>query len=105
MWNGMLSPRAVKSADFLTGGLHTDNVQIEVTEVLDGFATVVVHFNHSCEYHGKHYDPDSNDTGYIYEYQVDDPGMDEVEVQKDLEALTTSELLAVLETVDTQFNV
>lgn len=105
MWNGMFSPQMRKSADFLTDGTHTDNVQVEVTEVLGGFATVVVHFNHSCDYHGKHYEPDSNDIGYIYEYQVDDPSMDEVEVQKDLEALTTSELLAVLETVDTNFNV
>lgn len=98
MWQGMMSPKVKKSVGFLADSVHTDNIHIEVTEVLNGFATVVVHFNHECNYNGKQYHPDSNNIGYVYEYEVT-PGTDEVEALKDLENLTHAELMAVLETV------
>jgi hypothetical protein len=108
MWNGMLSPSVSKSAGFLADSVHNDHPYVEVTEVVAGYATVVVHFNHTCEYNGKTYIPESNDIGYEYEYEVAE-GSDEVDAQREVESIVQSKgiaaLLAELETVDKNFNV
>lgn len=103
-WDGKMSPlqkSAVVKGGFLDTQNHTENPSYEVTEVLDGFATVVVHFNHTCEYNGKTYTPGSNNIGYEYEYEVD--AVDEVEAQRDLDIklgddYTVKDLLDLLET-------
>jgi hypothetical protein len=95
MWNGMLSPRLQKNADFLDTHYHADNAAVEVTEVLDGYATVVVHFNHTCEYNGKTYTPASNDIGYQYEFEVAE-GSDETDAQKEVESIVKDEGIAGL---------
>jgi hypothetical protein len=109
MWNGMFSPQVNKSAGFEYGGqiAHEERGHtVEVVEVLDGFARVVVHFNHwdSDATTGKEWPMPSNDTGYEYEYEVE-AGMDEVDVQKELEELSLTELLQTLDTIDPDFRI
>lgn len=99
-WDGTMSPywrKAAVQKDFVAESNHTSNIQVEVTQVVAGFATVVVHFNHECDYNGKHYHPASNDIGYEYDLEVDE-NADEVEVLKDLEALSPKELMQLLDT-------
>jgi len=100
MWKGTLSPY-VRKADIAKSTTHTSRPEFEVTEVVDGFARVVVYFNHECNHNGKHSTPPSNSTGYEYEIEV--PGdMDETDIKNNLESqlgndYSTSDLIDLLE--------
>ena len=76
----------------------------EVQDVIDGFAQVLVHFDHHDIYsNGERRDMPSNDKGYLYEFEVG-PGVDEAEatdmIQSHLDDNSTvADLIELLETL------
>lgn len=101
-WKGSFAPMQKAKSGFNGATCQENGVHWFVEEVSDGFAQVVVYFDHECHHaDGKVTTPPSNTIGYIYEVEVG-YGRDEAEIEADIavrlgENPTPPELLSVID--------